>query len=69
MRFAVFILLASAAFAKDPILFSFFRNNGEDGLYLAASDDGLKWRVLHGNKPLLQPSAGENKLMREGQLG
>ena len=37
MRFALLLLLATAALAKDPILFSFFRNNGEDGLYLAAS--------------------------------
>ena len=68
MRFALLLILATAALAKDPLLFSFFRNNGEDGLYLAASDDGLKWRVLHGNRPLLQPKVGENKLMRDPSI-
>ena len=61
-------LLAVFASAADPLLFSFFRNNGEDGLYLAAGDDGLKWRVLHGNQPLLRPLVGENKLMRDPSI-
>ena len=52
MRYLLFSI-AAAAWAKDPILFSFFRNNGEDGLYLAASHDGLKWRVLNQNQPLV----------------
>ncbi len=56
------------AWSADPILFTFFRNNGEDGLYLAASDDGLKWRVLNGNRPLLKPVVGENKLMRDPSI-
>ena len=67
MRYLLF-LIAAAAWAKDPILFSFFRNNGEDGLYLAASHDGLKWRVLNQNQPLLQPKVGENKLMRDPSI-
>lgn len=55
--------------ADQTLLFSFFRNNGEDGLYLAAaSQDGLTWRVLHGNKPLLKPEVGENKLMRDPSI-
>ena len=61
-------LLLLLALAADPILFSFFRNNGEDGLYLAASDVGLKWRVLHGDRPLLRPVVGENRLMRDPSL-
>ncbi len=68
MRGALLFLVASAAIAADPILFSFFRNNGEDGLYLAASDDGLQWRVLNGDKPLLRPVVGENKLMRDPSI-
>lgn len=55
--------------ADQTLLFSFFRNNGEDGLYLAAaSPDGLTWRVLNGNKPLLRPEVGENKLMRDPSI-
>jgi hypothetical protein len=59
---------AAAAPADDVLLFSFFRNNGEDGLYLAASDDGLSFRVLNGNRPLLQPVVGESKLMRDPSI-
>ena len=69
MRFAICALLCGSAFAADTLLFSFFRNNGEDGLYLAAaSADGLQWRVLNDNKPLLHPNVGENKLMRDPSI-
>lgn len=62
------LLLALAGLplpAADPLLFSYFRNNGEDGLHLATSTDGLRWRVLKGGQSLLQPVVGENKLMRD----
>lgn len=54
--------------ADDVLLFAFFRNNGEDGLYLAASEDGLKWTVLNGDRPLLKPEVGESKLMRDPSI-
>lgn len=54
--------------ADDPLLFSFFRNNGEDGLYLASSENGLHWSVLHGNQSLLRPEVGESKLMRDPSI-
>jgi sucrose-6-phosphate hydrolase SacC (GH32 family) len=65
-----FLLVRTSACAADrTLLFSFFRNNGEDGLYLAAaSADGLQWRVLNDNKPLLKPEVGENKLMRDPSI-
>jgi beta-xylosidase len=59
------ILAATAGAANDGFLFSFFRNNGEDGLYLATSGDGLTWTELHDGKPLLKPEVGESKLMRD----
>ena len=31
-------------------LFSYFIDNGEDGLHLARSDDGYKWEALAGGK-------------------
>jgi alpha-L-arabinofuranosidase len=46
-------------------LFSYFRNNGEDGLHLAWSRDGLKWEALNGSKSLLKPTVGRSKLMRD----
>jgi hypothetical protein len=32
--------------AQDPIPF-FFRNNGQNGVHLAARGDGSQWRVLN----------------------
>ncbi len=46
-------------------LFSYFKNNGEDGLHLAFSRDGLKWRALNDDKPYLTPTVGSQKLMRD----
>lgn len=60
--------LALPAMAGDVLLFSFFRGNGETGLYLAESQDGLRWRALHGDRPLLAPLVGESKLMRDPSI-
>jgi len=46
------------------LLFSYFRGNGEDGLHLAYSRDGLKWTALKKGKSFLQPKVG-GKLMRD----
>jgi beta-xylosidase len=47
------------------LLFSFFRDNGQDGLYLARSRDGLKWtEAKPPGKSFLQPKVG-GKLMRD----
>jgi hypothetical protein len=45
-------------------LFSSFRGNGEDGLHLAYSRDGLKWTPLNADKSFLKPQIG-SKLMRD----
>ena len=66
-------LLATALAARgadtpgksDVLLFSFFRDNGQDGLYLAWSRDGLRWTELKPRgKSFLQPKIG-GKLMRD----
>ena len=46
-------------------LFSYFIGNGEDGLHLAHSTDGYEWKALNDGKPLLTPTAGKDKLMRD----
>ncbi|WPP49951.1 glycoside hydrolase family 43 protein [Catalinimonas niigatensis] len=46
-------------------LFSYFMGNGEDGLHLAWSEDGLNWQALNNGQSYLQPQVGENKLMRD----
>src|SRR5665647_2876210 len=54
---------------NDPAyLFSYFTGNGEDGLHLMYSLDGLTWRTLNGGKSLLTPTAGESKLMRDPSI-
>lgn len=62
------ILLAALALScsrdKQVYLFSYFVNNGEDGLHLACSEDGLQWEALNDNRPFLAPAVGESKLMR-----
>ena len=54
------------AAADDTVfLFSYFIRNGEDGLHLATSEDGLHWTALRGGASFLTPVVGENKLMRD----
>jgi hypothetical protein len=58
----------SAAEAKLPetcYLFSYFIGNGEDGLHLAWSTDGLEWKALKEGKSFLTPKVGKSKLMRD----
>ncbi len=67
-----FIALDARAQAQKPAergvanyLFAYFKNNGEDGLHLAHSRDGLNWKALNEDKPYLTPMVGSQKLMRD----
>ena len=60
---------AGAAASKESkdnevYVFTSFRGNGEDGLHLACSRDGLQWTALKGDKTFLKPKVG-GKLMRD----
>ncbi|MDX9753981.1 MAG: glycoside hydrolase family 43 protein [bacterium] len=46
-------------------LFTSFRDNGQDGLHLAYSKDGLHWTALKNDLPFLAPLVGGDKLMRD----
>lgn len=64
---ATVLAVPCAAAAELPAkcyLFSYFIGNGEDGLHLAWSPDGLKWTALKGGKSFLTPEVG-GKLMRD----
>ena len=50
---------------KSVYLFSYFKGNGEDGLHLAYSYDGLKWKTLRNDQSFLTPEVGTDKLMRD----
>jgi hypothetical protein len=49
----------------EVFLFSYFMGNGEDGLHLAYSYNGLKWEALKNNQSFLTPEVGVDKLMRD----
>lgn len=51
--------------SERVLLFSYFTGNGEDGLHLAYSEDGLTFRALKEGKSFLTPAAGGDKLMRD----
>jgi len=72
LRMALLAALGSAPLTPAPaegadevLLFSFFRGNGEAGLYLAWSEDGLNWEEIKPDHVWLAPKVGDSKLMRD----
>ena len=63
--FLPFTVFASPPESDSVYLFSYFKGNGEDGLHLAYSEDGLTWTALKNDGSFLQPQVGEDKLMRD----
>ena len=55
----------SHAQPNDVYLFSYFKDNGQDGLHLAYSLDGFTWESLKNDSSFLTPTAGKDKLMRD----
>jgi len=56
---------SGAALPERCYLFSYFLGNGEDGLHLAWSRDGLKWEILNAGHSYFIPEVGESRLMRD----
>lgn len=68
MRYVILIFIFLALQSqgqKQVYLFSYFTDNGQDGLHLAYSNDGLNWEALNGGKSLVAPTVGNDKLMRD----
>jgi len=67
----IFILIISAGFdaqaqsKKEIYLFTYFKNNGEDGLHLAYSKDAYNWTTLKNDQSFLTPLVSKDKLMRD----
>ena len=59
---------ARAQEAGGAYIFAYFKNNGEDGLHLAVSRDGLKWEAVGNDRSFLKPEVGQDKLMRDPHL-
>lgn len=57
----------STTHPSGSYVFSYFLDNGEDGLHLATSIDGYNWKAAGGGKSFLKPLAGEvnPQLMRD----
>lgn len=60
---------------ETAYLFSYFSNHADGGrrgeaagLHLAWSEDGMTWTALNGDKPLLVPEIGQDKLMRDPSI-
>ncbi len=51
--------------ASNVYLFSYFIGNGNDGLHLAYSHDGLTWTAMNDGQSILTPQVGRDKLMRD----
>ena len=46
-------------------MFSYFKNNGRDGLHLAYSYDGYSFKALNNDSSFLKPILSKDKLMRD----
>ncbi len=71
MTTIVVILLTSITVptvAEEHYLFSYFKGNGEDGLHLAHSTDGIHWKALHRGQSFLKPAVGKDRLMRDPSI-
>jgi hypothetical protein len=57
-----FLCGLSSVSAEDVFLLSYFQGNGETGVYLAASEDGLTFKDLNDGRPVFAPPqwAGQN---------
>lgn len=62
---SLFLMTSCARQEPDAYLFSYFTGNGEDGLHIAYSRDGLVWEPVNGGKSLLTPRLSKDKLMRD----
>jgi hypothetical protein len=64
----VFIIVSRYAVAQNTntvYLFSYFKDNGKDGLHLAYSNDGYNWIALNNDSSFLKPTVAKDKLMRD----
>lgn len=62
---AAIILGSCTKPVNDVYLFSYFKGNGQDGLHIAYSYDGLKFTSLKNDSSFLTPTTGVDKLMRD----
>ncbi len=65
LLWSMMVLVARVNAQSQVYMFSYFKNNGQDGLHFAYSKDGYKWEALNKDESFLKPTAGNDKLMRD----
>ena len=61
-----FSMVVVSAQSKEVVyMFSYFKNNGQDGLHLAYSNDGYNFTALNHDSSYLRPVLSKDKLMRD----
>jgi hypothetical protein len=60
-----FITGQSQKLKENIYLFSYFINNGADGLHYAYSEDGFQWKTFKHDSSFLKPVLSKDKLMRD----
>ena len=53
--------------ARDVYMFSYFVGQS-DGLHLAYSYDGLTWTALNDGRPMMTPTVGKDRLLRDPSI-
>lgn len=48
----------------SPWVFAGFKDNGQDGVYMATSLDGYRWNLINDGKPVVKPTV-QGELMRD----
>lgn len=67
--FVVMAALCACGNSENTVyMFSYFMDNGQDGLHLAYSHDGLTWQTLNDGESFLTPAVGKDKLMRDPSI-
>ncbi len=62
----VFKLHSAFSQAENGVyMFSYFKDNGQDGLHLAYSYDGYSFKALNNDNSFLKPVISKDKLMRD----
>lgn len=61
------VVLSAATSYSETYVFSFFRDNGQTGVFLATSEDALNWREVNGGRPVIIPQVG-GRLMRDPSI-
>src|SRR5512135_1038044 len=60
---ASFAAAGKASTGDEVLLLSFFRDNGQAGIFLAVSEDGLHFTALNNDKPVMKPASWEGQAL------